>query len=268
MGIEEKFLRLKAIVARMGSAVVAYSGGVDSTLLTKVCHDILGKKALAVTVLTPFVPRSERMDAQRFACRIGIRHRFLIMAGLPRGTQSNPKDRCYLCKKEIFSGLLRLAKAEGLAGVLDGSNADDRRDFRPGAKALKELKVRSPLQEAGLGKEDIRIISRSLRLGNWDKPACACLASRFPYGEEFTARKLRMVERAEDYLKSIGFKQVRVRYHAGVARIEVEPKQLNMLMRKGRDIDEHLRSLGFGYVTADLKGYRTGSMNELWKNPR
>lgn len=253
--------KLKAIIREIGPCVVAFSGGVDSTFLARVCRDTLGDGVIAVTMVTPFFPAREKQDARRFARAMGIRHVFLTQ-GLPARVRSNPVDRCYHCKKQVFLSLRRFAASRGLGAVVEASNADDRADYRPGARAVKEFGIRSPLQEAGLTKNEIRRLSRRLGLESWEKPALACLGSRFIYGEKLTAKKLAMVERAEEYLRALGARQVRVRFHGGMARIEASPRQFALLARERAGITKRLRALGFTYVAVDLEGYRTGAMNE------
>ena len=255
------FTGLTAIIKEIGPCAVAFSGGVDSTLLARVCRDTLGDNAVAVTMVTPFFPAREKRQAREFARAIGIRHMFLTQP-LPAGVRYNPADRCYHCKKQVFGALRRFAARRGLGAVVEGSNADDRADYRPGARAVKEFGIRSPLQEAGLTKKDIRRMARSLGLAAWKKPALACLGSRFAYGEKLTPARLGMVERAEEYLRSLGLRQVRVRVHGGMARIEADPRQFALLARNGAGIALRLRRLGFTYVAMDLQGYRTGAMNE------
>ena len=264
-----KFAKLQQILQDMRRVVVAYSGGVDSTFLLKVAVDTLGRdNVLAVTATSPTYPVSELKDAKANAKKIGVRH--IIIAtkelGDPRFA-ANPVNRCYYCKKELFKRLKAMAKKEDIAFVIDASNIDDLKDYRPGAKAKKELGVRSPLQEACFSKEDIRRYSRKLGLLTWDKPAMACLASRLPYGEKIKTAKLRRIEAAEEFLQRLGFKQVRVRCHGDIARIEVESCKIKLLDKdKIRDrITHKLKKLGFTYVTLDLKGYRTGSLNEAIK---
>ena len=268
MKLKDKLERLKRIIAETDGLVVAFSGGVDSTLLAHVAHEVLGERALAVTAQSETFPAWELEEAKALAARIGIRHRFIRTSELrvPQ-FRANPPDRCYHCKKALFRELLAVAREEGLAKVADGTNLDDRGDYRPGLKALEELGVISPLREAGLGKSDIRRLCRRLGLPNWKKPAFACLASRFPYGETITEEKLRRVARAEDLLRSLGFELFRVRYHGHLARIEVPPGRIRLAVRHRREIVEAFKSLGFLYVALDLEGYRTGSMNEPLKPP-
>jgi pyridinium-3,5-biscarboxylic acid mononucleotide sulfurtransferase len=253
----------------MRSCVVAYSGGTDSAFLAKAAADTLGRNALAATIVTPLLSVAEKKAASRLASGMRIRHMFLA-AGFPSAVSSNPIDRCYHCKKSTFKALRRLAKAQGASAVVEGSNADDDGDYRPGMRAIQESGARSPLREAGLTKQEIRSLSRRMGLKSWNKPSSACLASRFPYGEPITRKKLAMVERAEEYLRSLGLRQVRVRAHNGLARIEAEPAKLRALMARAKEVSRTLRRMGFTYVTVDIDGFRSGAMNEAiaWKRKR
>lgn len=255
---------LKRALANMGGILVAYSGGVDSTFLLKVARDVLGDKVSAVTVKAPFVPASELVASQEIAHQLGVRHLLAQTALLDDpGFSSNPPNRCYVCKRAIFSRLKEIASAHGL-DLADGSNHDDLGQYRPGLKALQELDVRSPLAEAGLTKTEIRSLSREMGLPTWDKPAQSCLATRFPYGEELTIEKLRRVEEAEDFLHSLGFRIVRVRTHGTLASIEVSrPDMARLLSELTPRIIDKLKSLGYTHVSLDLEGYRTGSMDEV-----
>jgi uncharacterized protein len=260
---EKKLDRLRGILSAMDSVVVGYSGGVDSTLLLSVAYEQLGDKALAVTAVSPSLPREELEQATRVAREIGAQHMLIDSdeANDPDWV-ANPPDRCYYCKAFRFDGLLRIARDRGFAYVVDGSNRDDLGDHRPGMRAAEELGVRSPLMEAGLTKADIRALSRRLGLPTWDKPSAACLASRIPYGTPITRESLAQIEEAERLLHSLGIAQVRVRHHGDIARIEVEAESLPLLLENRSQVVNRLHELGFAYVTADLKGYRSGSMNE------
>ncbi|MHC4914965.1 MAG: ATP-dependent sacrificial sulfur transferase LarE [Planctomycetota bacterium] len=263
MSDSEKLQALRRRLSGLGSACLAYSGGVDSTFLACIAGDVLGEKFLAVTADSETYPSRERREAVELAASLGFRHEVIATSelGIP-GFQANPPDRCYHCKKELFERLREVAGEHGLACLLDGQNADDVSDYRPGLRAAEELGVVSPLREAGLTKEEIRTLSRELGLPTWDKPAFACLASRFPYGRPITEEGLRRVDRAEEFLRELGVGQLRVRDHDGIARIEVAPKDIPKMAGNWRkQVIENLKGLGYMYVTLDLDGYRTGSMN-------
>jgi len=260
---EQKLDRLRDIISSLGSVVVAYSGGVDSTLLLKVAHDQLGGRAIAVTAVSPSLPREEREQATRMAEEMGAELILVESDELDDPNYvANPPDRCYHCKSILFDELLHIARQTGFAYVVDGCNYDDLGDHRPGIQAARELGVRSPLMEAELTKSDIRALSRRLGLPVWDKPSAACLASRIPYGTPITEESLEQIAEAERFLHGLGMTQVRVRHHGDIARIEVDAESMPLLIERGSQIASHLRELGFAYVTADLEGYRTGSMNE------
>jgi len=266
--VARKYEKLKAELEKMEKVLVAFSGGVDSTLLLKVASDVLGKNVLAVIASSETYPGNETMDARKLARRLKVRHKVISTHELDNPDfLSNPPERCYHCKKELFGTLASIAREEGISFVLDGSNHDDLMDFRPGAKAAKELGIRSPLREAGLTKAEVRELSRRLRLSTWDKPSLACLASRFPYHTRIEGKSLRRIGAAEEFLREAGFRQVRVRHHGPIARIEVEAGEFPRLLKKGlaAKISARLKELGYSYVSLDLEGYRTGSMNETLK---
>jgi uncharacterized protein len=263
--LQEKYDHLRSIVSQAGSAIIAFSGGVDSTFLLKVCLDMVGEKALAITARSATFPKRELQEAKALAERIGALHLIIDTEELAApGFSNNPPHRCFLCKSELYSRLKQIAKDRRIPLVFDGSNADDVEDFRPGRKAARQLGVRSPLEEAGLGKEEVRTLSKMLDLPTWDKPSFACLSSRFPYHTKITESALRQVEDAEDFLWNLGMREFRVRHHDTIARIELGEKELSLFLEGGRrnEIVLHLKSLGYKYVTLDLEGYRPGSMNE------
>ena len=262
----EKLNKLKMILKDMGSVLIAYSGGVDSTYLLAVSKEVLGEDVLAVTARSETYPLREYQQAKGIVEQLQVNHLTITTQELEYPNfATNPTNRCYFCKKELFTKLKKIAEKHHMINIADGSNADDVHDFRPGMQALEELRVRSPLKEAGLTKKDIRLLSRQLNLPTWDKPAYACLSSRFPYGTQITIDNLQMVEEAENFLYDLGFKQVRVRHHDTIARIEITPELIrNVVTDDVRlRIVEKLKKIGYHYVTLDIEGYRTGSLNEV-----
>ncbi|MBN2070890.1 MAG: ATP-dependent sacrificial sulfur transferase LarE [Candidatus Krumholzibacteriota bacterium] len=262
---EEKLERLKRMIRERGPMALAFSGGVDSAFLLAVLREVLGDGLLAVTATAAFIDERETGEAIEIAASLGVDHQVIDvgMSDIDRFVE-NPPDRCYHCKKHLFSKIIETAEERGFGVVCDASNIDDEGDYRPGMKALKELGVLSPLREAGLTKADIRALSREMGLATWNKPAMACLATRIPFGEKITPEKLSRILRAERFLVSLGFEAARVRSHGDLARIEVDREKTSLLAEPGarEKIVEHLRSLGFRYITVDIEGYRTGSLNE------
>ena len=265
MLLQEKYELLKDIIEKKKSAAIAFSGGVDSTFLLRVAKEVLGDKLIAVTATSSTYPERELKEAIKYSEDIGVTHIIISSEELDiEGFASNPKNRCYYCKKELYTKINNIASANGVGYVFDGSNLDDTGDYRPGMQAAKELDVVSPLKEAGLTKNDIRDLAKELGLPTWNKPSFACLSSRFPYGNKITLPKLNMVDKAEQFLLDMGITQVRVRHHGEIARIEVEPSErenffdIEVMNRIGNEF----KKIGFTYVTLDVLGYRTGSMNE------
>ncbi len=258
----EKLDRLRAWFEELGSAAVAYSGGTDSAFVLKVAHDALGERAVGVTAASASLARAELEDARSLAARIGARHVILQSGELddPR-YRENTTARCYFCKSECYALLSRYARDHGYAVVVDGTNADDLSDFRPGREAAKEKGVRSPLVELALTKREIRELSRTLGLPTWDKPAAACLSSRVPHGTAVTPEVLSMIERAEVAVRRHGIRQLRVRHHDAIARIEVDPSDFDRLLACRSEIIAELRAIGYRFVTLDLEGFRSGSLS-------
>ncbi|MDR2501702.1 MAG: ATP-dependent sacrificial sulfur transferase LarE [Oscillospiraceae bacterium] len=265
MKLHEKYAALRDALSALPNLLVAFSGGVDSTFLLKTAHDALGGRAAAVTASSCSFPKRELDAARAFCEKLGVRHFTVESEELDvPGFSDNPKNRCYLCKNELYNHIWQLAREQGFSYIAEGSNTDDEGDYRPGLLAVREQGVLSPLRSAGLGKGDIRALSRELDLETWDKPSFACLASRFPYGERLTQEKLTAVDRAEQLLLDLGVRQVRVRHHGLVARIETDDAGMTLLLDPfiRKNIYARFRELGFDYAALDLLGYRTGSMNE------
>lgn len=265
MEMKEKYELLKKNLSELGSVVIAFSGGVDSTFLLKTAFDVLGQNVLAVTARSSTYPEREYKEAKEFCEKYGIPHEVIISEELDvDGFSKNPVNRCYLCKNELFEKINQIALERGIPFVLEGSNHDDLSDYRPGLVAITEHKVISPLRAAGLTKNEIRILSKENDIPTWNKPAFACLSSRFPYGQEITREKLEMVDKAEQLLLDEGFRQVRVRHHGEIARIEVGESEITKFfdVEFMHSIQERFKKIGFFYTALDLKGYRMGSMNE------
>ena len=261
---KNKLDRLREVLSDLGSLAVGFSGGVDSSFLLSVAKEELGDRVIAVTAADASVPERELEEAKAFCHERGIRHIICRVDPLKEeGYRKNGPDRCYFCKHGIFTEIKRIAKENGIEYAAEGSNMDDLGDYRPGLKAVEELSVKSPLREAGLYKADIRSLSKAMGLPTWSKPAYACLASRFVYGEEITEKKLQMIDRAEQFLIGLGFLEERVRMHGNIARIEVSPADIPRLASEDirSAVYEEFKKLGFLFVTLDMKGYRTGSMN-------
>ncbi|MDQ1909155.1 ATP-dependent sacrificial sulfur transferase LarE [Paenibacillus sp. GD4] len=265
MKIEQKYERLGEILRSMDRVVVAFSGGVDSAFLLKAALEFLGKdRVLAITADSETYPEREKHEAITLAAELGANHEVIHTSELNiPGYAENPTNRCYFCKNSLFDHLIPIAKERGYQHVIFGAIADDLGDHRPGLQAAHEQGVRAPLLEAGIKKSEIRHLSRQFGLRTWDKPSFACLSSRIPYGEQITALKLSMIDQAEDFLIQLGFRQVRVRQHENLARIEVPAQEIAEVVAVAETIHAKLKEIGYAYVTLDLKGYRSGSLNEV-----
>ena len=265
MSIKEKYRKLSEYLKSMDSLVVAFSGGVDSAFLLKAARNVLEDRVVAFTIASPYHLQWEVKEAISLAEEMGVKQIVRKQDGILPEIKNNPPDRCYLCKKALFAEIVKFAGEQGFEYVADGTNADDTADYRPGIKALQELKISSPLLETGFTKEDIRILSREMGLPTWNKPAYACLLSRIPYGQEIGEADLRKIEKAELYMMDAGFRNVRVRLHGDMARIEVPVNERSRLFDAELldSLAENIKGFGFTYVTLDLQGYRTGSLNEV-----
>ena len=269
MEAKQKYEKLKGYLQDLGSVAIAFSSGVDSTFLLKCAHDVLGNKVIAVTARSCSFPKRELDEAAAFCKKEGIAHIICDSEELEiDGFSKNPPNRCYLCKQELFTKIWKVAKEHGIDHVAEGSNMDDNGDYRPGLIAVAELDVKSPLRYAELSKQEIRQLSKEMELRTWNKQSFACLSSRFPYGEEINIPRLTMIDKAEQFLLDMGFGQVRVRYHGKLARIETDADGFSIMLSLNNREKIHyaFKELGFTYITLDLLGYRTGSMNEMLKD--
>jgi uncharacterized protein len=263
--MEERMQRLRGLVRELGSVLVAYSGGLDSAFVLAVCHEVLGpERCVALTAVSPSLPEREKLDAVRIAETLGARHELVLSNEIhdPRYA-ANPADRCFHCKSELYSITTRRVRELGLSTVVNGTNLDDLGDYRPGLEAAKNAGVRSPLVDAGLHKDEVRELARAMGLDVWDKPAAACLSSRIPHGTPVTEERLSQIERLEDALHALGLRQLRVRYHGEVARIEVARDELERAFAQREAIDRAGKAAGFTFVALDLAGYKVGSLNQL-----
>jgi uncharacterized protein len=265
MTLEQKARKIKSLILEMDSALVAFSGGVDSTLVLALAHDVLGEKALAVTAQSASMPDREMKACHQLAKEIGVKHLVVKTEEMSNPNyRANPANRCYHCKTELYSSLKKVAQQENILNILNGTNTDDLGDYRPGLDSAREQGVRSPLVEAEFNKQEVRELSRKMELSVWDKPAMACLSSRIPYGQPVTPGKLAMIEQAEDLLLSLGFTQVRVRHLGTLARIELDKNEIPRYQNDKsvqKAVEEKLKALGFNNVVLDPEGYRMGNLN-------
>ena len=265
MTLEQKARKIKSLILEMDSALVAFSGGVDSTLVLALAHDVLGEKALAVTAQSASMPDREMKACHQLAKEIGVKHLVVKTEEMSNPNyRANPANRCYHCKTELYSSLKKVAQQENILNILNGTNTDDLGDYRPGLDSAREQGVRSPLVEAEFNKQEVRELSRKMELSVWDKPAMACLSSRIPYGQPVTPEKLAMIEQAEDVLLSLGFEQTRVRHHGDLARIELGKNEIPRYQNDKsvqKAVEEKLKALGFNNVVLDPEGYRMGNLN-------
>lgn len=262
----KKLVKLKQTLKKMNRVILAYSGGVDSTFLLKVAKDTLGDKVTAVTAVSQTYPKKELVQAKKIADGLCIKHLIIKTNEMKnRKFIKNSPKRCYFCKSELFSKIKKIADSENIKYIIDGSNIDDEKDYRPGSKAILEYNVRSPLKEAKFTKKEIRSALREMKINIWNKPAQACLASRIPYGTKITKKRLKQIEEAEKFLSNLGLDQLRVRYHNEIARIEVPKENFSKILKQSKKITKKFKEIGFNYVTIDLEGYRTGSLNEVLK---
>jgi uncharacterized protein len=269
MNLQKKSKELEDILGKYSDLIVAFSGGVDSTLLLYMAHKILGDQVLAITARSPVHPEREVRFAVEFTAQMGIPHMVVASREMQQDDfRANRPDRCYVCKKNLLTDLIELGRKRGIKHLVHGANLDDLGDYRPGMDAAQEMGVTAPLVEAGLTKQDIRLLSRQLNLPTWNKPSMACLATRIPYGNTINEETLKTIDDAEDFILSLGVSTVRVRHHGDIARIELLPDDLKRMLSEStrQDIASHLKSLGFKYVAIDLDGYNSGSMNRTLKD--
>jgi uncharacterized protein len=262
--MESKLEKLKNNLKKMEKVAVAFSGGLDSSFLAKIAYATLKDNAIAITIDSPVYPGWEIEEAKKIAAEIGIQQIIVDFDHIEiSGFSKNSIERCYICKKELYSMLKEIGKKNGYKIILDGSTSDDEFDYRPGIKALKELKIVSPLKDLNFNKQEIRTLSKDIGLSTWNKPSFACLATRFPYGISITKEGLEKIEKSEDFIINLGVKQFRVRYHEEIARIEVLKEDFNIILKNSDKILRYFKELGFNYVTLDIEGYRSGSLNEV-----